>query len=132
MGCGSLAKQITYPINLEITINESELAFLKFLDKRLAGEESVSLTTKEISSKLKTSDSSVRRCYRSLAQKGLISVMAGYRDDGSYTANSYAVTIVGNMVLRLEKELKLSKKQAADKPAATGSSRHKIPAPVHI
>ncbi len=132
MGCGSLAKKITYPITLEITINESELAFLKFLDKRLAGEESVSLTTKEISSKLNTSDSSVRRCYRSLAQKGLISVATGYRDDGSYTANSYAVTIVGSMVLRLEKEQKLSKKQAAEKSVAAGSSRNKIPAPVHI
>lgn len=132
VGCGSLAKKITYPITLEITINESELAVLKYLDKRLAGEKSVSIAIKEICSKLNASDSSVRRCFRSLARKGLITVVEGRRKDGSCAANSYAVTCVGSMVLRQEKEEKVSKKQKAQKPAEPRSSRNKIPAPVHI
>ncbi len=134
MGCETLAKKITYPITFDVTINESELALLQFLNRRLAGKEMVSLTAKEIREKLGVSDSSIRRCYKSLAKKGLIYVGPGFREDGSCAGNIYAVTLVGFTLLDLEKEQKLSKKKPAEKKPAKAEkdAARKIPAPQHV
>lgn len=113
-----MAKKIVYSLSLEITINETELAFLKFLGKRQGNERHIAFTSKEVADKIGASESSVRRIYRDLATDGLIFVNEGRREDGSRTANSYGLTLMGRQILLAEKDRKVSKKVGARKKAA--------------
>lgn len=108
-----------YSLTLEITINETELAFLKFLSKRQGNERHIAFTSKEVADKIGASESSVRRIYRDLATDGLIFVNEGRREDGSRTANSYGLTLMGRQILLAEKNQKVSKKVGARKKAAS-------------
>lgn len=114
-----MAKKIVYSLTLEITINETELAFLKFLSKRQGNERHIAFTSKEVADKIGASESSVRRIYRDLATDGLIFVNEGRREDGSRTANSYGLTLMGRQILLAEKNQKVSKKVGARKKAAS-------------
>lgn len=120
-----------YSLTLEITINETELAFLKFLSKRQGNERHIAFTSKEVADKIGASESSVRRIYRDLATDGLIFVNEGRREDGSRTANSYGLTLMGRQILLAEKDRKVSKKvgarkkTAAKKPATDKSATSK-------
>ncbi len=117
-----------YSLSLEITINETELAFLKFLSKRQGNERHIAFTSKEVADKIGASESSVRRIYRDLATDGLIFVNEGRREDGSRTANSYGLTLMGRQILLAEKDRKVSKKVGARKKTAPKKSATDKPA----
>lgn len=123
-----MAKKIVYSLSLEITINETELAFLKFLSKRQGNERHIAFTSKEVADKIGASESSVRRIYRDLATDGLIFVNEGRREDGSRTANSYGLTLMGRQILLAEKDRKVSKKVGARKKTAPKKSATDKPA----
>lgn len=96
-----MAHKLNYRIRL--AINETERSLLACLGVELRGTDgSVAISASSLSKKTSLTEQTVRRSCRSLADKGLISISAMTREDGSRAANEYRITVVGRKVLESE------------------------------
>lgn len=93
-----MAQMLDYEV--KITINETERSLLQSLSLELDGKGSAAVVPAVVfCRRLGYSVPTVRRSFRSLARKGLISMRSCTRADGSRDANEYRITVVGWLVL---------------------------------
>lgn len=94
-------RNYSYHLELDIEVNETELALLRALERHSQTSGApVLLTARSLASEIKVSIATVRRSSNSLADKDLVVMCDTVRDDGGQGPNSYRVTRLGHELLR--------------------------------
>lgn len=106
-GCAGVSELVkrnySYHLELDIVVNETELALLRALERHAQTSGSpVMLTARSLASEIKVSVATVRRSSNSLADKDLVVMSDTIRDDGGQGPNSYRVTSLGRELLRMD------------------------------
>lgn len=112
-----MTKQVANLVNIQIHINESELAFLRLLESKGG---SMSLSSANIAKAIGLKDRSAARIAKSLSNKGLIFTQERFLGNGAQLENEYVLTSQGREVLKAAAEAEAA--EAAAKAAEAEAS----------
>ena len=112
-----MTKQVANLVNIQIHINESELAFLRLLESKGG---SMSLSSANIAKAIGLKDRSAARIAKSLSNKGLIFTQERFLGNGAQLENEYVLTSQGREVLKAAAEAEAA--EAAAKAAEADAS----------
>jgi predicted transcriptional regulator len=94
-------KQLDIHIDVQIRISDTEGELLAMLFGRAEKRTyTVAVTAKELARSLNKSESTVRRAYLSLRDKGLVVVLGRQGTETGTVANEYVITYFGRMALQ--------------------------------
>lgn len=98
-----MARMLKFTVTLEVRINESDYALLRYLAKRVDyAQKPVLLTAHALADAIQMSVPTARRSSKKLASTGLIVMRGQQRQDGGRDANTYEITQLGFEVLKLK------------------------------
>ena len=115
-----MPKQLDIHIDVQIRISDTEGELLAMLFSRAEKRTyTVAVTAKELARSLSKSESTVRRAYLSLRDKGLVVVLGRQGTETGTVANEYVITYFGRLALQqINRQLgKKPGKKAAEKAA---------------
>lgn len=113
-----MTKQVANLVNIQIHINESELAFLRLLESKGG---SMSLSSANIAKAIGLKDRSAARIAKSLSNKGLIFTQERFLGNGAQLENEYVLTSQGREVLKAAAEAEAAEAAAAKAAEADAS-----------
>ena len=96
-----MPKQLDIHIDVQIRISDTEGELLAMLFSRAEKRTyTVAVTAKELARSLSKSESTVRRAYLSLRDKGLVVVLGRQGTETGTVANEYVITYFGRLALQ--------------------------------